>query len=136
MTAPKVLFVCVGNAGRSQIAHAMFAARGGDARSAGTNPAERIHPRVADALVGRGLEVATIRPKKLTLEDTAWADLVVTMGCGDQCPATGKPSEDWALPDPKDMGPAELDALIDEIDVRVRELASRLGLVGGRGIPI
>jgi arsenate reductase len=125
---PRVLFVCVQNAGRSQIARARFEVRGGEARSAGTRPAERIHPRVADALAGRGLDVSTLRPSKLAVEDAEWADLVVTMGCGDECPVTGKPTEDWSLPDPENMTPAELNALIDEIDVRVRELASRLGL--------
>jgi arsenate reductase len=121
----RVLFVCVQNAGRSQIAAILFDRRGGAARSAGTRPANRMHENVAAALAERGFDLTATRPKRLTVEDIAWADLVVTMGCGDQCPATEKPTEDWPLPDPKDMTPAELDALIDEIDVRVGELVAR-----------
>lgn len=123
---PRVLFVCIQNAGRSQIAAALFRSLGGEARSAGTRPAERIHPHVAAALLERGADVSTVTPQKLTIEDAEWADRVVTMGCGDECPVTGKPTEDWALPDPKAMWGPDLDALIDEIEVRVAELAIRL----------
>jgi arsenate reductase len=129
---PRVLFVCIQNAGRSQIASALFEARGGETRSAGTRPSDRIHPNVSRGLAERGFDVSSVRPRKLTLDDAAWADVVVTMGCGDECPVTGKPTEDWPLPDPKDMAPAELAELILEIEARVGELATRLGLHAAR----
>lgn len=125
-TSSHLLFVCIQNAGRSQIAAALFRSLGGEGRSAGTRPAERIHPHVVAALLERGLDVSAITPKKLTIEDAEWADRVITMGCGDECPVTGKPTEDWSLPDPKDMSRPQLDALIDEIEMRVAELAVRL----------
>lgn len=128
MTGPRVLFVCVENAGRSQIAAALFRAlaEDGEVRSAGTNPADRVHPHVAAALAERGLHVEEIKPRPLTVEDAEWADLVVTMGCGDACPVTGKPTEDWALHDPKHMSRQELSELIVDIGVRVADLLDRL----------
>ena len=131
---PKVLFVCVENAGRSQIAAALFrlASGGrGEARSAGTRPAERVHPHVAAALARRGIDVSTNRPRKLAIEDAEWADVVVTMGCGDECPVTGKPTEDWGLPDPKSMDPADLERLMGEIGARVTDLLDRVGRLAG-----
>lgn len=130
---PRILFVCIENAGRSQIARALYTAMSGgfgEARSAGTKPAERIHPHVAAELAERGLYRADLRPRRLELEDAAWADRVITMGCGDQCPATGKPTEDWALPDPNGMSASNLAQLIDEIEIRVAELLDRLGRHG------
>jgi arsenate reductase len=84
-----VLFVCLHTAGRSQMSQALFerAADGRHgARSAGTTPADRVHPEVAEAMRELGMDVSDRRPKKLTTEDAEWADVVVTMGCGDKCP--------------------------------------------------
>jgi arsenate reductase len=128
---PRVLFVCVENAGRSQIAEALFRgmSRGrGEARSAGTRPAARVHPNVAAALSERGFDLSDAVPKRLEIVDADWADLVVTMGCGETCPVSGKPTEDWALPDPKNMSPSDLGWLIDEIAMRIGDLLDRLDL--------
>ncbi|MGH2794523.1 MAG: low molecular weight phosphatase family protein [Actinomycetota bacterium] len=125
----RALFVCVQNAGRSQIAEALFNAMSGgsgQARSAGTRPADEVHPHVAAALAARGFDVSGKIPHRLTEADADWADIVVTMGCGDECPVTGKPTEDWALPDPKEMSASDLAQLIDEIGVRVAALLDRL----------
>ncbi len=130
MSDPRVLFVCVQNAGRSQISEAMFnslSGGAGEARSAGTQPADEVHPHVAAALAARGFDVSRMIPHRLTEADAGWADVVVTMGCGDACPVTGKPTEDWALPDPKNMSGPDLAQLIDEIGVRVADLLDRLG---------
>ena len=129
MSDPRVLFVCVQNAGRSQIAEALFnslSGGAGEARSAGTQPADEVHPHVAAALADRGFDVSQKIPHRLTVADAEWADVVVTMGCGDQCPVTGKPTEDWALPDPKSMSASDLAQLIDEIGLRVADLLDRL----------
>ena len=128
--APRALFVCIQNAGRSQIAEALFNALSGgtgEARSAGTQPADEVHPHVAAALASRGFDVSNKIPHRLSEADAEWADIVVTMGCGDQCPVTGKPTEDWALPDPKDMSASDLAKLIDEIGIRVADLLDRMG---------
>jgi arsenate reductase len=118
-----VLFVCVQNAGRSQIAEALWRRRGGQGRSAGSEPAERVHPEVAEALREVGLEVGDRRPRGLSRGDVEWADLVVTMGCGDACPVLpGKRYVDWDLPDPSGRPPAEVRALRDEIDRRLDDL--------------
>jgi len=120
-----VLFVCVQNAGRSQIAQAFYERRGGQARSAGTRPAERVHPEVAEALREAGVEIDGRVPRKLSREDVEWADLVVTMGCGDQCPyVPGKEYVDWDLADPAGKGVDEVRAIRDEIERRVAELPS------------
>ena len=121
---PRVLFVCVQNAGRSQIAQALYERRGGDGRSAGSSPAERVHPEVVEALREVGLEVGDRRPRGLDRDDVEWAELVVTMGCGDACPVLpGKRYADWDLPDPSGAPLTEVRALRDEIERRV----SRLG---------
>ena len=115
----KVLFVCLQNAGRSQMAQALYENRGGDARSAGTTPAERVHPEVAEVMP----ELAGRVPKKLEREDAEWADLVVTMGCGDSCPVVpGKRYVDWDLQDPAGKDVATVRAIRDEIECRVSEL--------------
>jgi arsenate reductase len=120
-----VLFVCVQNAGRSQIAQAFYERRGGQARSAGTRPAERVHPEVAEALREAGVEIDGRVPRKLSRADVEWADLVVTMGCGDQCPyVPGKEYVDWDLADPAGKGVDEVRAIRDEIERRVAELPS------------
>ena len=115
----KVLFVCLQNAGRSQMAPALYENRGGDARSAGTTPAERVHPEVAEVMP----EVAGRVPRKLEREDAEWADLVVTMGCGDSCPVVpGKRYVDWDLQDPAGKDVATVRAIRDEIERHVAEL--------------
>ena len=114
-----VLFVCKQNAGRSQIAQALYERRGGDARSAGTTPAEHVHPEVAAVMP----ELAERTPKRLEHSDAEWADLVVTMGCGDACPVLpGKRYLDWDLPDPAGQGEAMVRQLRDEIEHRVAQL--------------
>ena len=98
---PRVLFVCVGNAGRSQIAQAFYERRGGEARSAGSRPEAELHPQVVEAMREVGIELDGRRPQGIAPEDVEWAELVVTMGCGDACPVLpGKRYLDWNLPDP------------------------------------
>jgi arsenate reductase len=127
MSLPRVLFVCVQNAGRSQIAQALYERRGGEARSAGSAPAEQVHPEVAEALSEIGLEVGDRRPRRLSTEDVEWAELVVTMGCGDACPVLpGKQYVDWDLPDPAGRPLDEVRALRDEIDNRLVVLSAEL----------
>jgi len=119
----KVLFVCVQNAGRSQMAQALYEARGGQARSAGTRPADRVHSEVVDAMRDKGVDLSTRRPQKLERSDAEWADVVVTMGCGDECPVVpGKRYVDWDLADPAGKGADEVRAIRDEIERRVAQL--------------
>ena len=126
----RVLFVCVQNAGRSQMAEALFrlAAEGRhEARSAGSDPAPHVHPEVVEAMREQGIDLEGRVPRKLELEDAEWADVVVTMGCGDACPVIpGKRYEDWELPDPAGRPLAEVRVTRDEIEDRVRELAAEL----------
>jgi arsenate reductase (thioredoxin) len=127
---PRVLFVCVQNAGRSQISEALFA-RAADgrheARSAGTAPAEHVHPEVVDAMRELGVDLSGRRPLRLSGELAEEADVVVTMGCGDECPyIPGKRYVDWDLPDPKGRPLAEVRATRDDIAARVRELVAGL----------
>jgi arsenate reductase len=120
----RALFVCVHNAGRSQLAQALYERRGGEARSAGTDPAAEVQQTVVEALAELGIDLADRRPKRLTDEDAQWADVVVTMGCGDQCPVlAGKEYVDWQLVDPAGMSLEEVRELRDEIGRRVDELA-------------
>ena len=120
---PRVLFVCVQNAGRSQMAQALYERRGGEARSAGSRPAERVHPEVVEALAEVGLSVGARTPQGLSREDVEWAELVVTMGCGDACPVLpGKQYLDWELPDPAGQPIDEVRAVRDEIATRVAQL--------------
>ncbi|HMJ72261.1 MAG TPA: arsenate reductase ArsC [Solirubrobacterales bacterium] len=127
----RVLFVCLHNAGRSQISEALFErAAGGrhEARSAGTTPGDRVHPEVVEAMAELGIDLSKRIPRKLDREDSEWADVVVTMGCGDECPyIPGKRYLDWDLPDPKGRPLKEVRATRDEIDRRVVELATELG---------
>jgi arsenate reductase (thioredoxin) len=114
-----VLFVCRQNAGRSEIAQALYEARGGNARSAGTTPAEAVHPEVAAVMP----ELGARTPRRLEPGDAEWADLVVTMGCGDACPVLpGKEYVDWELPDPAGQDEATVRRLRDEIERRVAKL--------------
>jgi arsenate reductase len=126
----KVLFVCVQNAGRSQIAEAMFA-RSVDgrheARSAGSNPSARVHPEVVEVMRELGVDLADRTPHRLDLDDIEWADVVVTMGCGDACPVIpGKHYVDWELDDPAGRPPDEVRKLRGEIARRVIALVSEL----------
>ena len=125
-----VLFVCVQNAGRSQIAQALFErAAGGkhEARSAGSRPAEDVHPEVVVAMRELGIDVAGRTPRRLDRTDLDWADHVVTMGCGDECPVVpGKRYQDWELPDPAGRPLEEVRSIRDEIAERVQGLASEL----------
>jgi arsenate reductase len=114
-----VLFVCRQNAGRSQIAQALYERRGGSARSAGTTPADEVHQAVVEVMP----ELEGRRPHALTDEDVRWAELVVTMGCGDACPVLpGKRYVDWNLADPAGMCREEVLELRDVIERRVAEL--------------
>jgi arsenate reductase len=120
---PRALFVCVQNAGRSQIAQAFWNALGGEGRSAGSRPADRVHPEVVSAMAEVGIDLSTITPRGLTREDAEWAEVVVTMGCGDACPIIpGRRYIDWDLPDPAGRDAAAVRALRDEIRRRVGEL--------------
>ena len=125
-----VLFVCLHNAGRSQISAALFeraAAGRHHALSAGTTPAERVHPEVVDAMNERGIDLSEQKPQLLTTELAEQADVVVTMGCGDACPyIPGKRYIDWNLPDPKGRPMADVRRLRDDIERRVTELALEL----------
>ena len=122
MTA--VLFVCVHNAGRSQMAQAFYERSGGEARSAGTEPLARVHPAVVEAMREVGVDLAGRTPRGLDRSDVEWADIVVTMGCGDRCPyVPGKRYIDWELPDPHEAGADEVRRIRDEIERRVAELA-------------
>jgi arsenate reductase len=124
------LFVCLHNAGRSQISQALFeraAAGRHGARSAGTTPGERVHPEVAAAMAELGIDIAERRPRRLSTEDAEWADVVVTMGCGDECPyIPGRRYVDWDLPDPKGQPLEAVRATRDEIARRVESLVSEL----------
>jgi arsenate reductase len=125
-----VLFVCLHNAGRSQMSQALFE-RATDGRhralSAGTTPAEHLHPEVIEAMRELGIDLSDRRPQLLTHQLAEQADLIVTMGCGDQCPyIPGKRYLDWNLPDPKDRPISEVRATRDEITRRVNSLIEEL----------
>jgi arsenate reductase len=126
----RALFVCLYNAGRSQISEALFArAAAGrhEARSAGTTPGDRVHPEVVEAMAELGIDLGGRTPRKLSREDAEWADVVVTMGCGDECPyLPGKRYVDWDLPDPKGQPLEAVRATRDEIERRVEALALEL----------
>ena len=126
----RVLFVCLHNAGRSQMSQALFEREAGgahEARSAGTTPGERVHPEVVEAMRQLRIDLADRRPQPLTDDLSRWADVVVTMGCGDQCPyLPGKRYIDWDLPDPKGRPLEEVRGIRDDIARRVRALAEEL----------
>jgi arsenate reductase len=126
----RVLFVCLHNAGRSQISEALFQRVAGadhEARSAGTTPAERVHPEVVEAMAELGVDLSDRTPRRLSHADAEWADVVVTMGCGDECPyLPGKRYLDWELPDPKGRPVADVRATRDEIERRVEGLIDEL----------
>jgi arsenate reductase len=125
-----VLFVCLHNAGRSQMSQALFQRAAGDrhtAISAGTTPAEHVHPEVVEVMHELGVDLSDRKPQLLTRELAEQADAVVTMGCGDACPyIPGKQYIDWDLPDPKGRPIAEVRATRDEIGRRVTALLELL----------
>jgi arsenate reductase (thioredoxin) len=126
----RVLFVCVQNAGRSQMSKALFERAAGGrhlALSAGTSPASAVHPEVVDAMREVGVDLSRATPRLLTQELVEWAEVVVTMGCGDACPyIPGKRYVEWNLRDPAGMDAADVCRLRAEIDERVRALADEL----------
>ena len=126
----RVLFVCLHNAGRSQMSRALFerAADGRhEAESAGTEPAERVHPEVVEAMRELDVDLSRRTPQRLSDELAEWADVIVTMGCGDACPyIPGKRYIDWELPDPKGLPLDEVRALRDDIAQLTEALAREL----------
>jgi arsenate reductase (thioredoxin) len=129
-SVPEVLFVCVHNAGRSQMAAALLDQRAAGrvtVRSAGSDPADRINPRVVTAMEEIGLDVSREFPKPLTTDAVQAADVVITMGCGDACPIyPGKRYEDWELDDPADADLDGVRRIRDEIARRVERLVDEL----------
>jgi protein-tyrosine-phosphatase len=129
---PEVLFVCIHNAGRSQMAAALLAHHAGDrvvVRSAGTAPADTINPAVVEAMAELGIDLHAngAHPKRLDDAAVQASDVVITMGCGDECPFyPGKRYLDWALPDPAGQGVDAVRPIRDEIDRRVRALLVEL----------
>ena len=128
MTTPTVLFLCVHNAGRSQMAAALLEQIAGDAitvLSAGSEPADSVNPSVAALLLEVGIDVSSRVPKLLTNDMALEADVVVTMGCGDTCPYyPGKRYLDWELDDPKGKSIDEVRPIREDIERRVRALAA------------
>jgi arsenate reductase len=125
-----VLFVCLHNAGRSQMSQALFERAAGpdhDAASAGTTPGDRVHPEVVEVMREIGIDLGDRVPRGLTGELARWADVVVTMGCGDECPyIPGTRYVDWELADPKGRPVDEVRAIRDDIADRVRALLGEL----------
>ena len=122
----RAYFVCVGNAGRSQIAQALYERLGGEARSAGSRPEEELHQAVVEALEEIDVDVSRLHPKPIRVEDVEWADVVVTMGCGDACPVfPGKEYVEWNLVDPAGLCLEEVRELRADIGRRVAELTGR-----------
>jgi arsenate reductase len=131
-----VLFACVHNAGRSQIAAALFNAYAdpGKARaiSAGTRPAEQVHPEVVEVMHGRGLDLAAQRPQRLTPELAGSANWLITMGCGDQCPIVpGAQRDDWAILDPQGQSTGTVGAIVSDIETRVHQFIAEHGWAKG-----
>jgi protein-tyrosine-phosphatase len=122
---PRAYFVCIGNAGRSQMAQALYERLGGEARSAGSRPEHEVHPEVVEVMQELGIDLSDRRPRGIEQADVEWADVVVTMGCGeDACPALpGKRYVDWNLPDPIGRPVEEVRALRDDIQRRLEALA-------------
>jgi len=131
----KVLFICVHNAGRSQMAEAIFnrlAAGRYTATSAGSQPSERVNMTVAEAMQEIGYDISKNVPKKLTDAMGMEADLAVTMGCGDLCPVVAADMRDWALDDPAGKSPLEVRKIRDEIFRLVKGLVAELDGYGGK----
>jgi arsenate reductase len=129
---PSVLFVCVHNAGRSQMAAGFLAAFGGEyvqVRSAGSEPADQVNPAAVAAMAEVGIDISAESPKRLTYEAVESADLVITMGCGDACPVfPGVDYRDWQLSDPAGRGIDDVRPIRDEIERRIRDLLGELGV--------
>ena len=127
---PSVLFVCVHNAGRSQMAAALLSRAAGDrieVRSAGTEPADGINPVAVAAMAELGIDITTAAPRILTGDAVQTSDVVITMGCGDSCPIyPGKRYEDWEVDDPAGQSLATVRRIRDDIDGRVRRLVKSL----------
>ena len=127
---PSVLFVCVHNAGRSQMAAAYLTFLAGDrveVRSAGSAPAESVNPAVVSALLEEGIDISAEVPKVLTVEAVQESDVVITMGCGDVCPVfPGKRYEDWVLADPAGQGVDDVRPIRDEIRSRIERLIDEI----------
>lgn len=133
---PEVLYVCVHNAGRSQIAAALTARLSGGAvsvRSAGSDPADEINPAVVEVLAERGIDLSEEFPKPLSDEVVRAADVVITMGCGDACPIyPGKRYMDWEVPDPAGQPREVVEAIVEDIEQRVRKLLAELGVAAAQ----
>ncbi len=129
---PSVLFVCVHNAGRSQMAAAFLTHLGGDrvqVRSAGSAPADSVNPAVVEAMNEVGVDISAETPKVLTTEAVQASDVVITMGCGDACPYfPGKRYLDWKLDDPAGQGVAAVRPIRDQIEQLIRGLLTELGV--------
>jgi arsenate reductase len=127
---PSVLFVCVHNAGRSQMAAGWLRSLGGDAvevRSAGSIPGDQVNPAAVAAMAEVGIDISDQRPKVLTTEAVEASDVVITMGCGDACPIfPGKRYLDWQLEDPAGKGVESVRPIRDEIEARIRGLLAEL----------
>ncbi|MEW2297727.1 arsenate reductase ArsC [Streptomyces sp. NPDC006743] len=127
---PSVLFVCVHNAGRSQMAAAFLTHLAGDrvqVRSAGSAPAETVNPAVVQAMAEAGIDISAEVPKVLTVEAVQACDVVITMGCGDTCPVfPGKRYLDWQFPDPAGQGVDAVRPIRDEIEKRIRGLIDEI----------
>lgn len=132
-TAPTVLFVCVHNAGRSQMAAGYLTALAGDrveVLSAGSEPKDAINPVAVQAMAEEGIDIARNVPKVLTVDAVRASDVVITMGCGDSCPIfPGTRYEDWELADPAGQGIEAVRPIRDEIRRRVETLLAELGVV-------
>jgi protein-tyrosine-phosphatase len=133
MTArPLILFVCVHNAGRSQMAAGFARALGGDrveVRSGGSEPGEQINPAAVAVMAEKGIDISAAVPQLLRTEDVREADAVITMGCGDACPIfPGKRYEDWELADPAGKDPEFVRGVRDDIESRVQDLLRSLGV--------
>ncbi|MFM1725327.1 arsenate reductase ArsC [Rhodococcus sp. PAM 2766] len=130
MTVPSVLFVCVHNAGRSQMAAGFLAHLAGDrieVRSAGSAPADQVNPAAVEAMAEVGIDISAQSPKILDVGAVQASDVVITMGCGDTCPVfPGKSYRDWVLDDPAGQGLAAVRPIRDEILVRVEALIAEL----------
>ena len=126
----RVLFVCVHNAGRSQMSAALFEQLAGgrhQARSAGSDPAPGVHPEVVEVMREVGVDLADRAPRRLERADAEWADVVVTMGCGDACPVVpGARYVDWELRDPKGLPLDEVRTIRDDVRHRVAGLIAEL----------
>ena len=136
---PEVLFVCVQNAGRSQMAAGLLSRRAEGrvhVRSAGSSPVGSLHPNVVEAMAEVGIDMSEEFPKPLTDDVVRAADVVITMGCGDACPIyAGKRYEDWTLDDPADTSMEEARRIRDAIDAHVRELLDEVSPAAGDGEP-